>query len=263
MITYGTAIDKWVGSFSDQTAFYLVIIDSESQMSFCNSSFYSSFQSASASAAPPAGSVHTSASAGRESFSSLVHECDRPQLSSALSTCALRDQAIHTELRLKRGHFRWIDWEISRIQKPDNMSDKFLCLGTEIAAEDQHKKNLQSFEQHYQKDNGLFLSFMEHTPWFTWIVDEEENLMFANKSFLEYFHLDESAFGKELNCILPGSIVGLLAETHHKVLRNDMTANSIAKWPMTDGREQACRITAFPVRAAPSARMIGGSAIPV
>jgi hypothetical protein len=136
MITYGTAIDKWVGSFSDQTAFYLVIIDSESQMSFCNSSFYSSFQSASASAAPPAGSVHTSASAGRESFSSLVHECDRPQLSSALSTCALRDQAIHTELRLKRGQ-------------------------------------------------------------------------------------------------------------------------------MTDGREQACRITAFPVRAATSARMIGGSVIPV
>ena len=60
-----------------------------------------------------------------------------------------------------------------------------MFLGQDITEEEQQKKTMQAFEQNYQTSNALFTSFMDHTPYFTWIMDEDENLLYANKSLLE------------------------------------------------------------------------------
>jgi PAS domain-containing protein len=92
-----------------------------------------------------------------------------------------------------------VKWEVSRIRKQEIMAEKFLCLGYDIPAADRQKKNRQVFEQHYWPDHALFQSFMAHTPGFSWIVDEEDNLLFANTPFLEYFGLEATVFGKGLD----------------------------------------------------------------
>ena len=120
MTTYGKAIGDWVGALKDERPYYLVVTDAEGRISFTNSHFYSSFQAAQAPAI-------------RNSFFHLVHEDDRRQLMETLSACSLRGEAVNTEFRVKNGHFRWVKWELSGILKLENLSEKFLCLGQDMA----------------------------------------------------------------------------------------------------------------------------------
>jgi PAS domain S-box-containing protein len=122
MTTYGKAIGDWVGAFNDRRPYYLVVTDAGGRMSFTNAHFYRSFQAAQA---PPI----------RNSFFNLVHENDRQQLIETLSNCSLHDETANIEFRVKNGHFRWVKWGLSGIRKPENRSEKFLCLGYDIANE--------------------------------------------------------------------------------------------------------------------------------
>ena len=250
MTTYGKAISAWVGALKNERPYYLVVTDAEGRMSFTNSHFYSSFQAAQAPAI-------------RSSFFNLVHENDRQQLIETLSCCSFRDEAINTEFRVKNSHFRWVKWELSGIRKPENMSEKFLCLGYDMASEEQQKKTMQAFEQNYQKGGHLFQTFMNHTASFAWIVDEDENLMFANRPWLSYFELDESAFGKALNSIIPEAIAGMLAEKHNIVLRCNRQDRSIVRSLIPNERGYGYQVTVFPIRGVGPGRIIGGEAIPL
>ena len=122
MTTYGKAIGDWIGSSNDGRPYYLVVTDAEGRMSFTNAHFYSSFQAAQAPSI-------------RNSFFNLVHENDRQQLVAKLSRCSLRQEAVNTEFRVKNGQFRWVKWELSGIRRPENMSEKILCLGKDMANE--------------------------------------------------------------------------------------------------------------------------------
>ena len=247
MKTNGSDISDWIDSLNNQKPYYLAVMDAEGCLTFANSQFYNSFQ---ASLEPEM----------QNRFFDLVHENDRPELNKVLASCSLHDEAVTTEIRVKSGHFRWVKWEISGIRKPENMSGKFLCLGFEVTNEEQRVKTLRAFEEGYQASNALFHSFMDHTPSFTWIVDEEGNLMFGNRSFLEYFRLDKSAFGKELTTILPAPIAGILSEKHAGVLRSGQQDSDVVRSLIADGSEQLYQITVFPVRGNAPGRMVGGEA---
>jgi PAS domain S-box-containing protein len=250
MTTYGKAIADWVGSLKDGRPYYLVVTDTEGRMSFTNSYFYRSFQAAQAPAI-------------RNSFFNLVHENDRQQLIETLSRCSLRNEAVNTEFRVKNGHFRWVKWELSGIRKPENMAEKFLCLGFEMSNEEQRKKTMQAFEQNYQTGDALFHSFMDHTASFAWIVDEDGKLMFANSPWLSYFQLDESAFGKELSSIIPVEIADILAEKHNIVLQCNRQDRSIIRSLMPDASGYGYQVTVFPIRGVAPCIIVGGEAIPL
>jgi len=250
MNTIGANISKWVDTLDDQKPFYVAVIDDQGSMTFTNSHFYTSFQ---ASRAP----------AGYNGFFDLIHENDRDQLNEALAALSLRDNSLTTEIRIKNGHFRWVKWEISCVQMPETRSEKFLCLGYDIAAHEQQKKNMQLFEQQYQTSNALFTSFMDHTPYFSWIIDEDENLMFANKSLLEHFHLDRAAFGKNLNSVISGPAANIFSEKHNLVLKCNRRDQSIVKSTMADGKEHVYQVTVFPIHGAAPGMMVGGEALDI
>ena len=250
MTTNGTSIGEWAEILHSQKPYYLVIIDFEGCMSFTNVHFYRGLQSA----VPP------QPAATGNNFFHLVHGQDRQQLNKTLATCSLRDEAVSTEFRIRNGQYQWVKWEISRIRKPDIMAEKFLCLGYDVAAADQQKKNMQAFEQHYWPDNMLFRSFMAHTPGFSWIVDEEDNLMFANTLFLEYFGLEATVFGKGLDDILPPVIAGLLREKHKLVCESGSPDHSMISRPVKSRKEQVYQLTVFPIQSPGPGRLIGGQA---
>jgi PAS domain-containing protein len=247
MTTNGTSIGEWADTLHGQKPYYLVIIDFEGCMSFANVHFYSGLQSA-----VPSQPIAT------DNLFHLVHENDRQLLNKTLATCSLRDEAVSTELRIRKGRYQWVKWEISRIRKPEIMAEKFLCLGYDIAATDQQKKNIQAFEQHYLSDNALFQSFMAHAPGFSWIVDEENNLMFGNTLFLEYFGLEATVFGKGLDDILPAAIAGSFRDKHRLVCESGNPDHGTISLPVKSGKEQVYQLTVFPIRGAGPGRMIGG-----
>jgi len=53
-----------------------------------------------------------------------------------LSRCNLGEEAVKTEFRVKNDRFQWVKWELSGIQKSENMAEKFLCLGKDTANEE-------------------------------------------------------------------------------------------------------------------------------
>jgi PAS domain-containing protein len=250
MTTNGTSIGEWAETLHGQKPYYLVIIDFEGCMSFANVHFYRGLQSA----------VSPQPTVTGTDFFQLVHEMDRQQLNKTLATCSLRDEAVSTEFRIRNGQYQWVRWEISRICKPEIMAEKFLCLGYDIAAADQQKKNMQAFEQYYLPDNALFQSFMAHTPGFSWIVDEEDNLMFANTLFLEYFGLEATVFGKGLGDILPPVIAGSLRGKHRLVCESGIPDHSSISLPANSGKEGVYQLTIFPIRSSSPGIMIGGQA---
>lgn len=250
MTTNGTSLGKWAETRHGQKPYYLAIIDFDGWMSFTNGYFYRGLPSANPSQPTTTGN----------NLFDFVHENDRQQLNKTLATCSLRDEAVFTELRIRNGRYLWVKWEISRIRKPEIMSEKFLCLGYDIAAADQQQKNIQAFEQHYLPDNALFQSFMAHTPGFSWIVDAENNLMFANTLFLEHFGLEATVFGKGLEDILPAAIATWFRDKHRLVGESGNPDHSTISLPVKSGRKQVYQLAVFPILSASPGRVIGGQA---
>jgi len=123
--------------------------------------------------------------------------------------------------------------------------------------------NEKNLEQEAKARGALFSSFMEHTPYFTWIVDKEENLVFANHSLLSFFQADESAFGQKIAGLIPGPIEAAFHEKHLKVMKTQRVDHSIIKSLMADGKEHVYQITVFPIHGASIEVMIGGEALDV
>lgn len=104
---------------------------------------------------------------------------------------------------------------------------------------------------------------MDHTPYFSWIIDENENLMFANKSMLEHFHLDPAAFGTNLNSIIPGPTANIFSEKHKLVLKCNRWDQSIVTLLMADGKEHVYQVIVFPIHGAAPGMMVGGEALDI
>jgi PAS domain S-box-containing protein len=120
----------------------------------------------------------------------------------------------------------------------------------------------KEFEKEAQARTALFSAFMDHTPYFTWIVDKEENLVFANKALLDYFQTDESVFGKKLTGIIPGPIAGMIREKHQN-LRHGSQDRSVIKCQMADGKEHVYQVIVFPVGLESPDSLVGGEALDI
>jgi PAS domain S-box-containing protein len=110
---------------------------------------------------------------------------------------------------------------------------------------------------------ALFASFMNHSPYFTWIVDKNKKLVFANQSLLKYFRGDETAFGKNMFDLMPKSIASIFHEKHKIVFEKKLPDYSIVKSLMADGKELVYQVTVFPIRETTSEMMIGGEALDI
>lgn len=247
MKTNGIKISEWAGSLKDQQPYYVAIIDAQGEMFFTNAHFYSSFQ----------------ASAMTTAFFDLIHESDRQQLNATLVALAIDDTPVTTQIRIKNGHFRWVKWEISCVQMPETRSEKFLCLGYDMTGEEEQRKTMQAFEHNYQTSNALFTSFMDHSPNITWIIDEDENLMFANRSLLEYFDLTPKDFGRKLSSLIPAPIARIFRDRHNQPLKCDRQDKSIVKSLMADGKEHVFEVIVFPLPGVGTGMMVGGEALDI
>ncbi len=246
MKTNGINISAWVNALGDERPYYLAIIDEDGHMNFTNSRYYTNFLS-------------QKASVSENSFFDHVHEKDRARFGNILTACASRGNTATAEIRVKNESPRRIKWEVSCVKKIEEHPDRFLCLGYEIAVEDKLKANMQEFGQ----DCRIFNSFMDHTPYFTWIVDTEENLIFANTSLLEYFDLDTTAFGEKLEDVIPSAIARFIHEKHMLVLAGNQQHQGIVKSLMSDGKEHIYQVILFPIPHLTSGRMVGGQALDI
>jgi hypothetical protein len=161
---------KWVASLDIRMPFYLAIMDEKGLLTFTNSRFYTEFLS------DREFSIHTN-------FFELVPQSDQDSFKEILAASSLQEDPITTEIRINNGLCRWVKWEVSCISTTGQRA-KYLCLGYDIADEVQIKRTENILGLNYegiesQARTVLFATFMDHTPYFTWIVDRDENLVQA------------------------------------------------------------------------------------
>ncbi|HLY70957.1 MAG TPA: PAS domain S-box protein [Puia sp.] len=376
MKTLSIPVSHWVNTLERQKPFYLSIIDAAGNLSFVNAPFLRKVN-------------HHGEVMRRKNFLELVHPEDRDQLQLRLKDCDKTNAAFSAEIRILNGKTHWTKWEIKNLGAHGKNKNKFLCLGYDIAGEEQLKKYSHIAEHNYQaivdglntgiifrdaagsviaanpraaaifettienlysqkdiyallaiqdeqgnklqdqdtpfmralltgetqnnviirfqkqKDikwlmcnaqplfenneskpssvvtsilditreknleikirerEFLFSAFMNNSPYFTWIVDEKENLVFANTALLEYFHGDESAFGKKMFQLIPHQIATIFHHRHASVLRKKIPDHSVIKSLMADGKERVFQISIFPVSDGAGTMLIGGKALDI
>jgi PAS domain S-box-containing protein len=375
MKTLSVPVSHWVKALHSQKPFYLSIIDASGNLSLVNTSFLRK--------------VNQHAAVMRDqNFLELVHPEDREQLQLRLNHCD-KSNPFTTEIRILNGKPHWTKWEIKSLGENGKKKNKFLCLGYDIAGEEQLKKYSQIAKHNYQAivdglnsgiifrdsegaviatnaraatifettienlytqknfyslleiqdENGnrlcesdtpfmralqtgetqnniiiqfkkqknikwllcnaqplfenneskpfsvvtsilditheknleikirerefLFSAFMNNSPFFTWIIDDKENLVFANSALLKYFQGDESAFGKKMFQLIPHQIATIFHHKHASVLRKKIPEHSVIKSLMADGKERVFQISIFPVSEGVGTMLVGGKALDI
>ena len=221
-----------VQSMINQNSAYLGIIDSKGNFIFINSCFSHSLHSNVLTI------LHTP-------FFEFIHTADLESFGQAMAHCSLTRSATTVEVRLKGSNFKWVRWQISHTGNPANSPERFLLEGTDIPGE------------HHIR---LFASFMDHSPGFAWIINEEDKLIYANRRLLDYFHADKTVLNKFVHHILPKPIADASREKHKWVLENDLPHSSILRSLLADGKEHVFDVNVFPVRGDCPKKMVGGQA---
>lgn len=108
---------------------------------------------------------------------------------------------------------------------------------------------------------AIFQSFMKETPNMAWVIDEDENLVFANKVFNDFFKIDKKAFNSPIADLLPEKVVAFLYEKHKEVFTRGKAVRTIQKVPLADGTTLVFLVNIFPIEGVASKKMIGGHAI--
>ncbi len=142
---------------------------------------------------------------------------------------------------------------------PDDRKDKRHLLFTAQPVFD-NDPSVPSFVVSTIADISLFASFMNHSPSFAWIVDEDEKVVYANQGLLNYFNTDGKILNKPLYRVLPKPIADAGHEKHKWVLENNLPHSSILKSSMADGKEHIFHVTTFPVNGECTKKMVGGQA---
>jgi len=135
--TLPVSVNEWVNTLDSRKAFYLSIIDAEGNLSFVNTNFLRKV------------STHTHAPQQRN-FLKLVHPEDRKRLQIQLNCCDESNAAFTTEIRILNGKTHWTKWEIKNLGESEKKNKKFLCMGYDIAGEEQLKKYSRIAEHNYQ-----------------------------------------------------------------------------------------------------------------
>lgn len=253
MNTNAIHISEWVATLDVRKPFYLAIINQEGVLTFTNSGFYTRFFS-------------THGAMADHSFFDLIHRDDQPLFKDRLMASTLAEVPVTAQTRIRNGSWRWVKWEVSCI-KSNGQPEKFLCLGYDLADEIQLIKKeriVDGIQSMVEDMNGdiLFSAFMDHSPFFSWIVDKEDNLVYANKSLLEYFRVDESAYGKKLADIIPGPLAGMIREKHLG-LQGKKEDRSVVKFRLDDGEEHIYQVVVFPIHGASPDSLVGGGALDI
>ena len=104
----------------------------------------------------------------------------------------------------------------------------------------------KTLEMELQAREALFSAFMDHTPYVSWIIDEDSNLVYANRPLLEYFHGWKEVIGKNLSMFIPQPLFLALQEKHDFALREQKAEHAIIKSIMSDDKEHVFRVSVFP-----------------
>jgi PAS domain S-box-containing protein len=113
-----------------------------------------------------------------------------------------------------------------------------------------------------ERENAIILAYIDQSPNLSWIVDEKENLHYANRAMLDYFEVDEKMLIRKFSKNFPHQLIELVYNSHCQVLKTGLPYKNVHKFTRSDGSERIFQLQVFPVKFS-GLKLIGGKAIDI
>jgi PAS domain S-box-containing protein len=172
----------------------------------------------------------------------------------ALQTGKAQEQLLI--INLLNGENRWIHFNSQPLFEEGN-SLPFSVVSNIIDIT--HEKLLSN---ELKEKEVSFQAFMEQTSNQAWIVDENDQLVFANNSFYQFYGLRESqSLNRKIIDLLPAPVMDVLYEKHLSVLQTGLSVEAVEKIKLADGTNYVFQVNIFPIQAMNEKKMVGGHAV--
>jgi PAS domain S-box-containing protein len=113
-------------------------------------------------------------------------------------------------------------------------------------------------------DKELFQKeFLNLTSAMTWLIDDQERLIFANPAFLRFLGMKERDLGKKAVDVIPPFFKAIFEKAHRNVLATGIAHKKIYKHPLADGTTSYFLVNIFPVPHNTNKRLLGGEAMDI
>jgi PAS domain S-box-containing protein len=108
------------------------------------------------------------------------------------------------------------------------------------------------------------ISFMDHNPHLTWMVDYQHNLIYANQAMLNYFRSDQhSVIGSKLSAMFSPDLASTLEDKIKRVFSRKLPDHSTVRSAMPDGTQRHFQLTLFPIQEILAFPMVGCAALDI
>ncbi len=172
----------------------------------------------------------------------------------ALNTGKLHQQTLI--VKLGNGELKWISFNSQPLF--ESGSDIPYSVVSNITDITKEKKLVSEIN----KRKALFQAFMDTTPNIAWVVNEEEDLVFANSSFFQYFGLEEKeSIDKPLTELIPAFVSKAMYQKHMGVLATGQPVSTIEKVKWANGVNYVFHINLFPISGIAGEKLVGGHAV--
>lgn len=121
--------------------------------------------------------------------------------------------------------------------------------------------NLSCMENLDPRTELALRAFMQATPHLKWIADKNDNLVYANQSFLDYFHLGKDSLQKNIFDILPGELAHLFSSTHQQVRTNKTPVSTKLQLQKNDGSPLSLSVNSFIINGVVNPALVAGEAL--
>jgi PAS domain S-box-containing protein len=130
----------------------------------------------------------------------------------------------------------------------------FVTLIKELPWQKETKKNdLELFQK----------EFSNSTSAMTWLIDDQEKLIFVNPAFQRFLGLTENDLNKKAVDVIPPYFRDIFEKEHRKVLETGIAHKKIHKHPLADGTTSYFLVNIFPVPNNSNKKLLGGEAVDI
>lgn len=122
-------------------------------------------------------------------------------------------------------------------------------------------KELPWKQESKSPDNEQLLKeFLNITTAMKWLIDDQENLIFANPAFLKFTGITNEALNKKATEAIPRYFVDIFEKEHRDVLATGIAHKKIHKHPLANGTTYYFLVHIFLVPNSSNKKVVGGEA---
>jgi PAS domain S-box-containing protein len=125
-------------------------------------------------------------------------------------------------------------------------------------------KELDWQKETKKQDSELFQhEFLNMTSAMTWLIDDQEQLIFANPSFQRFLGLTENDLNKKAVDVIPPFFREIFEKEHRNVLATGIPHKKVHKHPLADGTTIYFLVNIFQVPNNSNKKLLGGEALDI